>query len=113
MTDLTHLVAELAAAVSAAADLAALDAVRVAALGKSGSISELLKTLGALSPDERKERGPLINGLRDKVQSAILGKREALGEAAIETRLSAERIDVTLPVQEGPETRGRIHPITQ
>ena len=70
MTDLTKLEAELSAAVSAAGDLAALDAVRVTALGKSGSISELLKTLGSMSPDERRERGPLINGLRDRIAGA-------------------------------------------
>src|SRR4051794_20198086 len=113
MTDLNQLERDLLSQVESAGDEAALEAVRVSALGKKGSVSELLKTLGGLSPEERKERGPLINGLRDKVQTAILGKREALGEAALEARLSAERIDVTLPVQEGPETRGRIHPITQ
>src|SRR3954465_7262288 len=113
MADTESLKRELLAAVAAAGDEAALEAVRVSALGKKGSVSELLKTLGGLSPEEREEGGPQITGLRDKVQSAILGKREALGEAALEARLSAERIDVTLPVQEGPETRGRLHPITQ
>jgi phenylalanyl-tRNA synthetase alpha chain len=72
-----------------------------------------LKTLGSMSPEERKDKGPLINGLREKVQGAIAQKRETLSEAALETRLAAERIDLTLPVSEGPETRGRIHPISQ
>jgi phenylalanyl-tRNA synthetase alpha chain len=76
-------------------------------------VSELLKTLGAMTPDERKEKGPLINGLRDKVQTAIATRKETLAEAALEQRLAAERVDVTLPVREGPETRGRIHPISQ
>ncbi len=58
MTDLTKLEADLSAAVAGAADLTALEAVRVAALGKSGSISELLKSLGGMSPDERREQGP-------------------------------------------------------
>ena len=67
MTDLSALETELVNAIAAASDEAALEAVRVAALGKAGSISGLLKTLGAMTPDERKEKGPLINGLRDRV----------------------------------------------
>jgi len=113
MTDLNQLERDLLSQVEAAGDEAALEAVRVSALGKKGSVSELLKTLGAMTPEERKERGPLINGLRDKVQGAILAKRETLAEAALEARLAAERIDVTLPVPEAPEVRGRIHPISQ
>ncbi|ACL60394.1 phenylalanine--tRNA ligase subunit alpha [Methylobacterium nodulans] len=113
MTDLQSLESDLLAQVQGAPDEAALEGVRVAALGKKGAVSELLKTLGAMSPEERKERGPLINGLRDRVHGAILARRETLAEAALEARLAAERIDVTLPVREGPETRGRVHPITQ
>ncbi|NIX76066.1 phenylalanine--tRNA ligase subunit alpha [Microvirga terricola] len=113
MTDLNQLQSDLLKEIEAAGDEAALEAVRVAALGKKGSVSELLKTLGAMTPDERKERGPLINGLRDAVQAALAQKKETLAEAALGARLAAERVDVTLPVQEGPETRGRIHPISQ
>src|SRR5690349_12620080 len=113
MADLATLERDLLTQVEGAADEAALEAVRVAALGKKGSVSELLKTLGSMTPDERKEKGPLINGLRDKVQSAITTRKEALADAALELRLAAERVDITLPVREGPETRGRIHPISQ
>jgi phenylalanyl-tRNA synthetase alpha chain len=113
MTDLTTLERDLLAQVEAASDEAALESLRVAALGKKGSVSELLKTLGAMSPEERKDKGPRINGLRDTIQAAILERREALAAAALEKRLAAERVDVTLPVREGPETRGRIHPISQ
>jgi phenylalanyl-tRNA synthetase alpha chain len=113
MTDLSTLERDLLGQVGAAPDEAALEALRVAALGKKGTISELLKTLGSMTPDERREKGPLINGLRDNVQGAIARRKEALAEAALDARLEAERIDVTLPVREGPETRGRIHPITQ
>jgi phenylalanyl-tRNA synthetase alpha chain len=113
MTDLNQLERDLLTQVDAAGDEAALETVRVSALGKKGSVSELLKTLGAMTPEERKERGPLINGLRDKIQDAIATRKETLGEAALEARLSAERIDVTLPVPEAPESRGRIHPISQ
>ena len=86
MTDLTTLEAELAAAVMAAPDVAALDAVRVAALGKSGSISDLLKTLGPMSPDERRERGPLINGLRDRIATAIAERKSGLEAAELDAR---------------------------
>ena len=113
MTDLDTLEGDLLRQVADASDEAALEAVRVAALGKKGSVSELLKTLGAMTPDERKARGPLINGLRDRVQGALATRREALAEAALSARLAAERIDVTLPVREAPEARGRIHPISQ
>jgi phenylalanyl-tRNA synthetase alpha chain len=113
MTDLSTLERDLIREVQGAPDEAALEAVRISALGKKGTVSELLKTLGAMTPEERKAQGPLINGLRDKVQGAIATRKEALAEAALEQRLAAERIDVTLPVREGPETRGRIHPISQ
>jgi phenylalanyl-tRNA synthetase alpha chain len=113
MTDLSTLERDLLGQVEAASDEAALEAVRVSALGKKGTVSDLLKTLGGMTPDERREKGPLINGLRDKVQGAIATRKEALAEAALDARLASERIDVTLPVREGPETRGRIHPITQ
>ncbi|WP_210485297.1 phenylalanine--tRNA ligase subunit alpha [Microvirga antarctica] len=113
MTDLHSLERDLLAQVEAASDEAALEAVRVAALGKKGSVSDLLKTLGSMTPDERRERGPLINGLRDAVQAAIAGRRDVLASAALDARLQAERVDVSLPVREAPETRGRIHPISQ
>lgn len=113
MTDLNQLERDLMSQIDAAADEAALEAVRVAALGKKGAISELLKSLGSMSPDERKTKGPAINGLRDAVQGAIGARRETLAAAALERRLAAERVDVTLPVRDGPETRGRIHPISQ
>jgi phenylalanyl-tRNA synthetase alpha chain len=113
MTDIDTLERDTLAALAAAADESAVEDVRIAALGKSGSISALLKTLGGMTPDERKEKGPQINGLRDRVQGAIAARKEALGEAALEARLSAERVDVSLPVQDGPEARGRIHPISQ
>ena len=78
MTDLSILQAELSARVAAAADVAALEAIRVEALGKTGFISELLKTLGRLTPDERREQGPKINGLRDAVAAAIAERKAAL-----------------------------------
>ena len=113
MTDLSALETELVNAIAAASDEAALEAVRVAALGKAGSISGLLKTLGAMTPDERKEKGPLINGLRDRVTEALTIKRDALKSAALDQRLQSERVDVSLPLPQSPAARGRIHPISQ
>jgi phenylalanyl-tRNA synthetase, alpha subunit len=111
MSDITALEAEILGAVAGAADEAALEAVRVAALGKKGTISELLKSLGAMSPDERKVNGPAFNGLRDRVQTAITARKAALEEAALNARLASERIDITLPVR--PEATGTIHPVSQ
>jgi phenylalanyl-tRNA synthetase alpha chain len=81
MPDLQQLESELLKAVAAAGDEAAIEAVRVAALGKKGSVSELLKTLGTMTPEERKQQGPLINGLRDKVSAAINAKKDTLKAA--------------------------------
>jgi phenylalanyl-tRNA synthetase alpha chain len=113
MTDFSALEREIMDAVAGAADEAALEAVRIAALGKKGTVSELLKTLGAMSPEERKEKGPLINGLKDRVNEAIAARRAALKSAALDQRLNSESVDVTLPVREPPTEAGRIHPITQ
>jgi phenylalanyl-tRNA synthetase alpha chain len=113
MTDLAALETELLGAVAAAADEGALEAVRVAALGRSGSISSLLKTLGTLPPEERKERGAAINGLKDRVTAALAARKDALKELALDQRLNTETVDVTLPVREAPAEAGRVHPISQ
>jgi len=110
MADIAELERDLLAAVDAAKDERALDEVRVSALGKKGSIAELLKTLGAMSPEERKANGPLFNGLRDKVADAIAARKRTLEEAALDVRLHAERVDVTLPAPEIP--RGTTHPVS-
>jgi phenylalanyl-tRNA synthetase alpha chain len=113
MPDTAQLEQEILTAVGGAADEAAIEAVRVAALGKSGSITALLKTLGTLSPEERRVQGPLINGLKDRVNAALAERRETFKSAALEARLNTESIDVTLPVRETPADIGRVHPITQ
>jgi phenylalanyl-tRNA synthetase alpha chain len=111
MTDLVALEAELAAQVAGATDIAALETVRVSALGKQGAVSGLLKTLGSMSPDERREQGPLINGLRDRVQAALTERKAALEGAALEARLASERLDLTLPAPH--RRRGSVHPTMQ
>ncbi len=113
MTDLSSLESETLAAIAAASDENALEAVRVGALGKKGSISALLATLGKMSPDERKTAGAAINALKDKATSALGERRAVLKEAALDARLAAETVDVTLPVREAPFETGRIHPISQ
>ncbi|GGD96176.1 phenylalanine--tRNA ligase alpha subunit [Aureimonas endophytica] len=113
VTDLDGLEARYAAEIAAAGDEAALEAVRLAALGKKGEISELLKGLGRMEAEARREAGPKLNGLRDRVAGALAERREALADAAIAARLEAERVDVTLPVRANPAARGRIHPISQ
>src|SRR5512139_2338860 len=113
MTDLANLESQILADIAAAGDEAALEAVRVAALGKKGSISALLATLGKMSPDERKQQGPLINGLKDRVTGALAARREALKDLALTQRLNTETIDVTLPAPDNPPDLGRIHPISQ
>src|SRR3954469_6757522 len=113
MTDIAALETEISTAITAAPDEAALTAVRVSALGKSGSVTALLKTLGGMTPDERKVQGPAINGLRDRVNAALNARREAFKGAALDTRLATETVDVTLPVREAPTEVGRVHPISQ
>ncbi len=101
------------AGISAAESEAALELLRVSALGKKGSISALLSTLGRMAPDARKAKGAALNALRDRVSEALAGRREVLGRAALAARLSAESVDVTLPVRDEAVARGRIHPISQ
>ena len=112
-TDVRQRQARILAAVEAAADEAALESVRVSALGKKGEVSELLKTLAAMTPGERRENGPLIHALRDAVSAAIAARKDLLGAQALDARLNTETLDVTLPVRETPAQSGRVHPLTQ
>src|ERR1043166_2771577 len=113
MSNLELLEREIVGAIEAAPDEAALEAVRVSALGKKGAVSEQLKTLGTMTPQERKEKGPAINGLKDRVNAALAARRAALKDLALTARLNTETIDVTLPVREPPTETGRVHPISQ
>ena len=109
--DLERLRAETEAALAAAADLRAWDAVRVATLGKNGALTGLLKQLGAAPPERRRERGAALNRLRDTLTAGIEARRAVLDSAALDARLAAERIDVTLPPP--PRPRGLVHPISR
>ncbi|SUA99573.1 Phenylalanine--tRNA ligase alpha subunit [Pannonibacter phragmitetus] len=113
MSDIDSLYSEISAAIAAAATEAALEEVRIAALGKKGSISELMKTLGSMSPEERQSKGPALNSLKTRVTDEITARKEVLKEAALEARLASERVDVTLPLRAAPAETGRVHPIAQ
>jgi phenylalanyl-tRNA synthetase alpha chain len=111
MSDLDHMRDDLLARLSAAADVQALEAERVAILGKQGSVTQLLKTLGAMSPEERQLQGPLIHSLREAVAAALGARKAELEAEELDARLARERADVTLPV--APALRGTVHPVSQ
>jgi phenylalanyl-tRNA synthetase alpha chain len=111
MTDLASLNSHALSAIDAAATLDALEAVRIDLLGKQGSISALLKTLGQMSPEERQTTGAAINSLREAVTAAISAKKAALETAALDARLATERLDMSLPAPE--IAAGSVHPVAQ
>lgn len=98
-------------AIAGAADEAALEDLRVQAVGKKGEVSLKMRELGKMTPEERQVAGPALNALKDEINSALAAKKAALADAALDERLRAEWLDVTLPSR--PERRGSIHPISQ
>ena len=92
-------------------DESGLEDLRVQALGKKGEISLQMRELGKMTPDERQTAGPTLNALKDEINSALIAKKTALGDAALDARLRSEWLDVTLPARDRPI--GSIHPITQ
>ena len=111
MSDLDQLQRDLMAAIDAAASLDGLESVRVTALGKAGSITALLKTLGGMSPDERQVQGPRIQSLREAVTTAIAARKASLDRAELDARLARETLDMTLPAPAMPQ--GSVHPVSQ
>ena len=111
MSELEVIKSEALTRIEAAETLDALEALRVEFLGKQGSISGLLKTLGKMSPEERQEKAPAIQALRGGVADAITQKKAGLEAAALEERLATETIDLTLPAPSSPE--GSVHPVSQ
>ena len=112
MTDtMTALKTELTRLVADAADLAALEAARVAALGKNGKITALMKNLGSMSPEDRKEAGAALNVLKDDIAALIDTQERSLKKHALDQKLANEQIDITLSPR--PERRGHIHPLSQ
>jgi phenylalanyl-tRNA synthetase alpha chain len=110
-TDLEHLRSDLLASIDAATGLDAIEALRVHALGKQGAITGLLKTLGGMSPEERQEQGPRIHGLREAVTAALTDRKASLERLALDARLAAETLDMTLPVDAA--LAGSVHPVSQ
>lgn len=111
MEDLDALRSDLLSAVARANDAQALEDVRVAALGRKGSVTALMKGLGAVEAGQRKIVGAQLNQFKDILASAIEARREDLAATALDARLVDERVDVTLPVR--PQAEGYIHPISQ
>lgn len=108
---MTDLLTQALSAITAAASPDALEALRVQYLGKTGLVTEQMKKLGTLPPEERKTFGAEINILKTKIAEAIDTKKSELDKAGLAARLASETIDVTLPTR--PETEGKIHPISQ
>jgi phenylalanyl-tRNA synthetase alpha chain len=109
--DIAKLKTELAGMVSAANDLPALEAARVAALGKKGRITDLMKTLGGLDPEARKTTGAALNVLKDEIAALIEKQEAALKKQEMAEKLESEAADITLSVR--PERKGHIHPVSQ
>jgi phenylalanyl-tRNA synthetase alpha chain len=111
MDEIETIKGEMLGELAKASSLAALEELRVAALGRKGRVTELMKGLGALDAEKRKEAGRALNALKDALESAIEARKLSLGDAELEAKLARDRIDVTLPAR--PESQGRIHPISQ
>jgi phenylalanyl-tRNA synthetase alpha chain len=98
-------------AIAEASDEAALEDVRLAAIGKKGEVALKMRELGKMTPEERQVAGPALNALKDEITSALSARKSALGDAALEERLRGEWLDVTLPGR--PRAHGTIHPVSQ
>jgi len=111
VTDLDQLQADLLGQIDAATTPEAIETLRVAALGKSGSVTGLLKTLGGMTPEQRQVEGPRIHGLREAVTEALTTRKARLEREALDARLAGETLDITLPADLPPT--GTIHPVSQ
>ena len=111
MDDIANLKQTLSDSIAAAEDQAALEAVRVSALGKKGQVTQLMKGLGGMSPEERKTAGPALNALKDEIATLLDSRKQALESVEMDLRLATERVDVSLTPR--PESEGFIHPVSQ
>ena len=109
--ELNQLVTEAEQAIAACDDLQSLDQTRVEYLGKKGRITARMKSLGKLAPEDRPSAGQAINQAKQRVQQAIEARRARLEQAALDARLAAEKVDVTLPGRRIPA--GSLHPVTR
>ncbi|MCE8508766.1 phenylalanine--tRNA ligase subunit alpha [Ruegeria pomeroyi] len=97
--------------IAEAADEAAIEAIRLAAVGKKGEVALMMRELGKMTPEERQTAGPALNALKDEINSALAAKKAALADAALDERLRGEWLDVTLPARN--RRQGTLHPISQ
>jgi len=111
MEQLTELRDTIVAEVASASGLVALDEIRLSALGKKGRITALMKGLGSMDPEARKEAGQSLNALKEEIAQKIESRKTSLESLEIESRINSERVDVSLPVR--PESEGTLHPISQ
>lgn len=111
MTDLTVLEQQGLEAIAKADSLEALEKIRVEYLGKKGVVSEQMKQIGSLAPEERKDFGASVNKVKQAIDAALEGRKKVLEAAALNEKLVSEKVDVTLPIR--PESKGSIHPISQ
>ena len=109
--DLAALEARIAKDIEAASDLKTLDDIRVSALGKKGEVSLKMRELGKMSPEERQVMGPALNGLKDRLNTAIEARKTALEDAALDAALATERVDISMPAAR--EAKGSLHPVAQ
>ena len=98
-------------AIAGAADEAALEDLRVQAVGKKGEVSLKMRDLGRMSPEERQVMGPKLNALKDEINSALAARKSGLSDAALDERLRREWLDVTLPSR--ARRVGSVHPVSQ
>lgn len=111
MEDLESLKTQILQNIQTAADLKSLEEAKVAAMGKKGAVTEMMKGLGALPAEQRVEAGKKLNVLKGEIEQAIASRREVLENEELNKKLTTETIDITLPVR--PETQGRIHPVSK
>ncbi|MDB2325314.1 phenylalanine--tRNA ligase subunit alpha, partial [Alphaproteobacteria bacterium] len=111
MQNLDALSTEIITAIDAASSLPELEAVRIDVLGKKGRLSLMMRELGAMEPDARKQAGAELNRVKDMIAAAIDAKQALLGDAALDARLVAEAIDLSLPSR--PQTEARLHPLSR
>ncbi|HEX8412861.1 MAG TPA: phenylalanine--tRNA ligase subunit alpha [Sphingomicrobium sp.] len=111
MNEIDQMQAHMLTAIEASSGLDALETVRVSALGKAGSVTTLLKTLGGMTPEQRQVEGPKLNGLRETVTAAIAARKAVLERVALDGRLASETLDMTLPVD--LPAGGSVHPVSQ
>ena len=113
MTDIVKLENEIIDEIKAADTKEILNEVRVKAVGKKGKISDLLKSLGSMNPEDRKTKGAELNELKTRINDALNSRLKALLDSKLEAELAADSIDITLPVRIGSMNEGRIHPVSQ